>query len=140
MKLLIAVDGSEHSARAVDYVITHWSRLDPALQVVLCHGDPPLPPHVASALGRTEEDSYHADNAAEATRRARETLEATGVAVQVRAEVGDPAEVIRDSAKAVQADLIVMGSHGRGNLRNLLLGSVVTKVLASSPVPVLVVR
>ncbi len=43
-------------------------------------------------------------------------------------------------AKAERADLILMGSHGRGTLKNLLLGSVASKVIATSTVPVMVVR
>ncbi|WP_313915243.1 universal stress protein [Tahibacter sp.] len=140
MKLLIAADGSEHSRRAVSYVITHWPALDPQLSVVLCHGDPPLTPHVSNALGRAEVERYHADNAADALRDAQADFAAAGIAVESRTAVGDPADVILQAQVATQADLLVMGSHGRGAWRNLLLGSVVTKVLAHSPVPVLVVR
>lgn len=140
MKLLIAVDGSEHSRKAVSYVITHWPALDPHLAVILCHGDPPLTPHVANALGQAEVASYHADNAEGALRDARAAFAVAGIAVESRTAVGDPADVVLQAQAATQADLVVMGSHGRGTWRNLLLGSVVTKVLAHSPVPVLVVR
>lgn len=140
MKLLVAVDGSEYSDRAVDYVLAHWRGLDPALHVVLCHGDPPLPPHIGNALGSSAVGEYHADNATKALESASKALAASGVAFDVRTSVGDPAEVVLDAIRKTGADLVVMGSHGRGALRKLLLGSVVTKVLASSPVPVLVVR
>jgi nucleotide-binding universal stress UspA family protein len=51
-----------------------------------------------------------------------------------------PAEKIVDTAKDRQCDLIFMGSHGRSGLRQLLLGSVTGKVLATCDVPVLVYR
>ena len=51
-----------------------------------------------------------------------------------------PAEAIVEEAKALDCDLIVMASHGRRGLRKLVLGSQTSEVLASSPVPVLVVR
>lgn len=140
MKLLIATDGSEHSRRAVNYVIAHWLALDSRMSVVLCHGDPPLTPHVARALGAAEVERYHAENAADALREAETAFAAAGIAVERRAAVGDPADVVLQEQAATQADLVVMGSHGRGAWRNLLLGSVVTKVLALSSVPVLVVR
>ena len=54
--------------------------------------------------------------------------------------VGDPAELIARAATRGRFDLLVMGSHGRGVLRNLLLGSVVSKVLQSCKTPLLIVR
>jgi nucleotide-binding universal stress UspA family protein len=47
---------------------------------------------------------------------------------------------IVNSAKELQADLIVVGSHGRTGLKRLMLGSVATKVVAESAIPVLVTR
>lgn len=48
-------------------------------------------------------------------------------------------EIIRQAHK-VQADLIVMGTHGRAGLEKMLLGSTAEKVIRSSPIPVLTVR
>ena len=47
---------------------------------------------------------------------------------------------IVDTAKELGADLIVVGSHGRSGIARLMLGSVATKVVAESPIPVLVCR
>ena len=47
---------------------------------------------------------------------------------------------IVQTAKDEKADLIVIGSHGRTGLMRLMLGSVATKVVAESPIPVLVTR
>lgn len=52
----------------------------------------------------------------------------------------DPAEAIVDTAREQHCDLIVMGSHGRRGLSRLLAGSVTQAVLASAPVPVMVLR
>jgi nucleotide-binding universal stress UspA family protein len=63
-----------------------------------------------------------------------------GLAVELRAAVGDiPTEVLR-AAREVGADLLVMGTHGRTGLAHLLVGSITEKVLRESPVPVLTVR
>lgn len=51
-----------------------------------------------------------------------------------------PAETIVDTAKSERCDLIVMGSHGHGALGQLLVGSVTTRVAATSTVPLLIVR
>jgi nucleotide-binding universal stress UspA family protein len=53
---------------------------------------------------------------------------------------GDPAEVILEAAEAEDADLLVMGSHGRGRLGRLVLGSTSTRVSAEATRQVLVVQ
>ena len=54
--------------------------------------------------------------------------------------VGDPAHVVRDLARDVSADLIVMPSHGRSGFKRFFLGSVTEKVLRLAECPVLVLR
>ena len=63
------------------------------------------------------------------------------VALQVKLVEGvTAASGIVQAAAEVGADLIVLGSHGRTGIVRLMLGSVATKVVAESPVPVLVTR
>jgi nucleotide-binding universal stress UspA family protein len=50
---------------------------------------------------------------------------------------GDPAEQVLNAARSLEADLIVMGTHGRKGLSHLVLGSVAERVVRESPVPVL---
>ena len=69
----------------------------------------------------------------------RSELEEGGEA-EIRLVESDPVEAILRTSEMTGADLIVMGSHGRGGLHRLLLGSVSEKVLRESGVPVLVVR
>lgn len=65
---------------------------------------------------------------------------AAGLRVRGCFHVGPASQTIVEAAKAEQADLIVIGSHGRGALARMFLGSVAERVLRSSPVPVLTVR
>ncbi|MET3132038.1 hemerythrin-like metal-binding protein [Oxalobacteraceae bacterium GrIS 1.11] len=58
----------------------------------------------------------------------------------VQVESDHPHQLIIDTARARQCDLIAMASHGRKGVKGLLLGSVTQKVLLHSPVPVLVLR
>ncbi|HMP03997.1 MAG TPA: universal stress protein [Gemmatales bacterium] len=62
---------------------------------------------------------------------------APGVTIHYLTAEGDAAPTIVAAAKERQADLIVVGSHGRRGLRRILLGSVAEQVLRSSPCPVL---
>jgi Universal stress protein UspA and related nucleotide-binding proteins len=53
---------------------------------------------------------------------------------------GDPAESIVEAAQSESADMIVVGSHGRGALGRALIGSVSDQVVRRAPCPILVVR
>jgi nucleotide-binding universal stress UspA family protein len=63
-----------------------------------------------------------------------------GVAVDFLVWEGDPGEAIIDAAQAEGADMIVVGSHGRGTVGRFLIGSVSDHVVRHASCPVLVVR
>lgn len=70
-----------------------------------------------------------------------QTLAASlGVAAETLLRRGDAAAEIVSSARAVGADLIVMGTHGRAGIPRFILGSVAAGVLRTSPVPICTVR
>jgi nucleotide-binding universal stress UspA family protein len=74
--------------------------------------------------------------------RLAEVLEAVGAAstdAACTADAGDPSKRIVDQAVAIPADLIVLGTHGRGGFERFVLGSVAEKVLQKAPCPVLTV-
>lgn len=64
----------------------------------------------------------------------------TDVPVEIHIPYGDPGHCIVAAAEELSADLIVMGTHGRGGLRRLLLGSVAEQVLRHAPCPVLAIK
>jgi nucleotide-binding universal stress UspA family protein len=59
---------------------------------------------------------------------------------QAKVGMGDPAFAILEQAKASQADIILMGTHGRGGLARFLIGSVSNSVLHQADCPVIIVR
>jgi nucleotide-binding universal stress UspA family protein len=69
-----------------------------------------------------------------------ERARAAGVTADVRTAIGATHTEICAAADAVGADLIVIGTHGRGGLSHALLGSVAEKVVRKAPCPVLTVR
>jgi nucleotide-binding universal stress UspA family protein len=76
-----------------------------------------------------------------AIQRIRDAAAQAGVAVEsLVIEDHQAARGIVDAARSCDADLIVMGSHGRSGLAKLMLGSIATQVLALSPVPVMVIK
>jgi nucleotide-binding universal stress UspA family protein len=71
---------------------------------------------------------------------ARASLAAANVAFDAVKRVGEPADEIIHCASERGVDLIVMGTHGRTALANLVVGSVATKVLAQASTPVLLLH
>jgi nucleotide-binding universal stress UspA family protein len=63
-----------------------------------------------------------------------------GVSAETRSEVGEPGMMICDVATEVDAEVVVLGSHGHGWLQRVLLGSVSHYVLQHAPCPVLIMR
>jgi nucleotide-binding universal stress UspA family protein len=72
-------------------------------------------------------------------RRTTDTAGLGSAPVNLSAHEGDPAREIVDQALAMDADLVVMGTHGRSGFERLLIGSVAEKVLRKAPCPVLLV-
>ncbi|KAF1723823.1 hypothetical protein CSC78_14630 [Pseudoxanthomonas japonensis] len=140
MKILLAVDGSEVGLAAVRQLVEFGKSLAEPPEVTLFYADPPLLRSVALNLGKDGVASYHAENAAYAMRKARTALKRARLPFREAYLVGEPAESIVKQAKASKADLIVVGTHGRGALKQLFVGSVALKVIALSPMPVLVAR
>ncbi|HEY6050593.1 MAG TPA: universal stress protein [Thermoanaerobaculia bacterium] len=63
-----------------------------------------------------------------------------GVSARALALEGSPERMVLESARSLDAALVVIGTHGRQGVRRLLLGSVAAKIVAGSPCPVLTVR
>jgi nucleotide-binding universal stress UspA family protein len=136
-KIVLAVDGSEQSQKAVPLAVDVARKS--ASEVVVVH----VREHIVDLGGVWEQESQ--SRAAAIVDAACKQLEEAGVSS--RAEVrrslagsGRIAQEIIDAADQEEADLIVMGSRGVSNLRGLLLGSVAHKVLQLSAQPVLIAR
>ena len=71
--------------------------------------------------------------------RFTETAKASGVALRLEASTSRPVASIVETGKSLPADLIVMGTHGRGGLDRFVMGSVTEKVLRKASCPVLTV-
>ncbi|MBL8299359.1 MAG: universal stress protein [Rhodanobacteraceae bacterium] len=142
MRVLIAVDGSEHSNRAVDYVALHWLPADPTPCILLCYADPDPAP-LAPTCGDDEDDAelarYHTGNADTALRYGHAVFESVGLEPVEHRLVGPPAAGILMLARQSGADVIVLGAHGSAAHSPRPLGTVAERVLAESAVPVLVV-
>ena len=136
-KILVAIDGSEHSSRALEYG-KHVAECEGA-SLWLVHAFP----HTSDLRGYEAFDRL----ISERTRagqvvldQAREMLGDTTLEVHEELLEGPPAEGILKVAEVRNADLIVMGTRGLGSLSGLLLGSVSSKVVQHAHCAVMLIR
>lgn len=140
MKILLAVDGSTYTKHAVAYFLQHFDMFGKDSSVTLINVHSPIPRHAAAHLGKDVVLDYYRDECEKAIKGARVALKKAGITSTDVAKVGDPGDEISSFADKGKFDLVIMGSHGHGLFKNLVLGSVATKVLAGCKVPVLLVR
>ena len=143
MRILIGVDQSPHSERAVRFVTRmRW----PAGSRVIVAGvmTPPLSPAVAGVdAGVSLMVEVAPEQVADTQARVAEVeaqLRAAGMATETRTPIGDPREALLRLVEDERIDLIVLGSHGRTGLAKLLLGSVSSHVVTHAHCSVLVVK
>jgi nucleotide-binding universal stress UspA family protein len=138
MKIVIGVDGSAQSLAALEALCSRLAWFPPDVEVTLLYVHPHLPyQRAVSWAGKDAVHAYYDEESESALAEPRKLLAARNVTHTIEKRVGDAAEEIIDVATKGGYDLIAMGTHGRTALANLVLGSVATKVLAGTKLPVL---
>jgi nucleotide-binding universal stress UspA family protein len=141
LKMLIAVDGSEHSLHAIE-AVARIANETVQRQIVLLnvrggpllHGDLPL-------LSRQEVDEAQKKAQDNVLTLALERARACGLVIGATRRVeGDAASEIVRVAAECGADQIVIGTRGMGALGSLFMGSVAQRVVQLAAVPVLLVK
>ena len=136
-KMLVVVDGSEHSMRAAEYAVELATLIKVEILLVYCHKPFPVvlgEPYFQNAINKILKKSN------ERLDPFRKLLQDSKVDFSDRILEGPAAQAICEVAAIEKVDLIVMGSRGRNDLEGLLLGSCTHRVLKTAPCPVLVVR
>ena len=139
-KILVPTDFSEASAEALGTAIDFALVFQASIEVIHVLVEPAfvLPPPVEMATFPF--DLTEIMNRVQRNLEAdRDRVRAAGVAGELKALTGRAAPEIVAHARQTGADLIVMGTHGRGGFEHALLGSVAERVVHHSPCPVLVV-
>ena len=140
MKILLPVDGSPFTKRMLAWLVTHEEWLAAGHEYTVLTVVPMIPPHAASMFPADQLKSYYEDTADAIFKPIRKFTAKHDMAAAYVSKIGHAPEVIAKMADKGKFDLVVMGSHGHSNLMNLVAGSVATRVLATSKVPVLLVR
>ena len=145
MKILLAIDGSPHShAALVEFATRPWPNGTEVQILTVVHSSIPLfvdPAFVAAAahmeqtLDRRRDAPALVEAAANVIRDANPSVSVTTNIIE-----GLPKDVIVEEARSWGADLVVLGSHGYGRVRRVVLGSVAAAVVANALCSVQVVR
>ncbi len=138
--ILVPTDFGEGAEEALDYACELAQTFGATLHLLNVIGIPALGvPELGVALTSTVIDSIVHDNQA-ALDRLADAKRCKAQIGQVLLRTGDARDVINQTARELDCDLIVMGTHGRRGVSRALLGSVTETVLRTAPCPVLAVR
>jgi nucleotide-binding universal stress UspA family protein len=138
LKVLIPVDGSSNSLRAVQFLIHKAALYKEPLEIHVLNIQHPFPGTIRGV--HHESEQYHHDEGIKALAEARKLLDAQGLKYAYHIVVGEAGESIAHFVKDKQIQQVVMGTRGHGAVANMLIGSVATKVLHLVEVPVLLVK
>lgn len=136
-RILIAVDGSDHSLRAIEYVAKR-RKAGEKLMVLALNVQPAILP--SRFVPKKMIEQYQALEADKALGDAKIKKALAEVSADGYVEIGEPAETIVKFAKKTTCHEIVIGSRGLGRLKGLLLGSVATRVAQLAEVPVVLIK
>lgn len=143
--VLVPLDGSPKSIEAFEYALTMPDVELTLITVVNPFDIDPLSPGYQSPLGKSGMPAYSQewyqkewDNAHEFHDELRET--AGDVPIESVVKMGQPARQILTYARENDIDHIVIGTHGRDDISNVILGSVADRVMRRAPMIVTVVR
>lgn len=148
MKILLATDGSKFSTAAVEEC-KKYIESGMATEIKIVSVYEAQIPMVAEPMAMASDcyqklNDFARDRTRDAAQQARETLREVKtervVEITTETEMENPSSFIPRAAKAWGADMIIVGSHGRGFLGRIALGSVSDAVVHSAPCSVLVVR
>jgi nucleotide-binding universal stress UspA family protein len=139
-KILVPVDFSGHSARALEYALGLARHFES--RIYLLHS---YPVHVRriAAYGMMVPEDFERECREAATLHLHKWVEkvsAEGVAVEAIVTPTFASEAIVKQAEQIGADLIVMGTRGLAGVSHVLLGSVAERTIRHAPCPVMTVR
>jgi nucleotide-binding universal stress UspA family protein len=137
--ILVAVDGSEISDRAVRHAVELLSA-GLAAELHLLNVQPNFGGAISSFVSKEQIDSHHREEGHKGLASAIAITKKAGVDAKVHIGVGRQGEVVSDYVDKLGAGLVVLGTRGHTGLSGVLLGSVAQDVIAHVNVPVTLVK
>lgn len=137
--ILVAVDGSSYSDRAVQHALDLVAG-GLAAELHLLNVQPNLGGAVSAFVSRAQIDAHHREEGTKALASAVELAKKASVPAKVHIGVGRQGEVVKDFVEKLGAGLVVLGTRGHTGLAGVLLGSVAQDVIAHVSVPVTLIK
>ena len=138
-RILVPVDGSDNSYRALDAALLLSEKLGAKATAIHVMEELPVSYVVSEKLLREIVDAYKRENQLTLS-KCSEIATKKGLTIKTKLLQGNPGSTILDFCEKEKYDIIIMGSRGMGKFKELVLGSVSSKVLHHSSCPVLIIR
>jgi len=141
-KILVPLDGSKLSEKALDHLkaIVDVKKVEKVIIMMV------IEPILADIKSYIDAERIHEtevkreEEARKYLKKIADSLKKEGVPVEIKLEAdGDPSEKILDVSKEENIDLIIMSTHGRTGFKRWLHGSVASRIIGHSAVPILIV-
>jgi nucleotide-binding universal stress UspA family protein len=139
-KILVAVDFSAHSAKALELAIGLAKTFGARIHLLHAYHLPPLVGMPDEIVIPPDFWTGVRDAAARKLDKSAQKVKAAGVPVETHLVEFAPSDAIVETARKTKADLIVMGTRGLTGFKHALLGSVAERTLRLAPCPVLTVK
>ena len=138
-KILVPVDGSDNSYKALEAALVLSEKLGSNISVVNVMEQVPIT-HIESEKLLSELlEAYKKENQ-EILSKCSDIARQKGITIKAVLLQGNPAPVILDYSKKENFDLVIMGSRGVGKFKELILGSVSSKIVHHSPCAIMIIK
>lgn len=135
VNVVFCVDGSDESRAAVKFALEHRSLFGETPNFILVHVSPTVVSSGADGAELAGKKEFEA-----AMDKVRPLFVAIGVVPEEVALTGTPGDAVATFAGTRNTGFLVMGSHGYGRLKSLLLGSTALRIASQTKIPLLIVR
>ena len=137
LRILLPVDRSDNSLRAVRFLIKKANLFREPLNIHLLNVQHPFPGTIRGVHNEAQKE--HHSEGLRALADARKLFDDAGIKYEYHVGIGDAPQVIAQFVSDHGIEQVVMGTRGLGTISGMLLGSLTTKVLHLVRVPVLLV-
>ena len=138
-KILVPVDGSDNSYKALEAALVLSEKLGSNISVVNVMEQVPITHIESEKLLNELLEAYKKENQ-EILSKCSDIAHQKGITIKTVLLQGNPAPVILDYSKKENFDLVIMGSRGMGKFKELILGSVSSKIVHHSSCAIMIIR